>query len=295
MRESPTPAGPVTLCVLLWARPGAESGLIAYEDQVLDIASGYGGRVLQRARSERRRRATAGDPAAGVPDRAGRRGVHGGRAGGRHWPTSATGRRQDRGDRRPAGRRRSGSVTPAGRGAPTGTGRRRDAGRGVLDGCGVLDWVRGAGRLSRGHGLVMLPVPGSWRSGADGSVPRSARECRCRTGWSWWGQGFGGIGMAIALKQAGIEDFVVLDKADDLGGTWRDNSYPGLCCDVPSQLYSYSFRPWRWRPALPAARGDPGLPARAGRRARPRTAPALRRRGRGGRIRRAPRGLEPHP
>ena len=51
MRESPTPAGPVTLCVLLWARPGAESGLIAYEDQVLDIAAGYGGRVLQRARS----------------------------------------------------------------------------------------------------------------------------------------------------------------------------------------------------------------------------------------------------
>jgi uncharacterized protein (DUF1330 family) len=42
----------VTLCVLLWARPGAESGLIAYEDQVLGIASGYGGRVLQRARSE---------------------------------------------------------------------------------------------------------------------------------------------------------------------------------------------------------------------------------------------------
>ena len=51
MGESRTPAGPVTLCVLLWARPGAESGLVAYEDQVLDIASGYGGRVLQRARS----------------------------------------------------------------------------------------------------------------------------------------------------------------------------------------------------------------------------------------------------
>ena len=42
----------MTLCVLLWARPGAESGLIAYEGRVLDIASGYGGRVLQRARSE---------------------------------------------------------------------------------------------------------------------------------------------------------------------------------------------------------------------------------------------------
>ncbi len=65
------------------------------------------------------------------------------------------------------------------------------------------------------------------------------------------GAGFGGIGMAIALKRAGIEDFVVLDKADDLGGTWRDNSYPGLCCDVPSQLYSYSFRPWRWSRRFP--------------------------------------------
>src|SRR5215510_15650050 len=65
------------------------------------------------------------------------------------------------------------------------------------------------------------------------------------------GAGFGGIGMAVALKQAGIEDFVVLDKADDLGGIWRDNSYPGLCCDVPSQLYSYSFRPWRWSRRFP--------------------------------------------
>ena len=60
------------------------------------------------------------------------------------------------------------------------------------------------------------------------------------------GAGFGGIGMAIALKQAGIEDFIVVDRADDLGGTWRDNSYPGLSCDIPSHLYSFSFRPWRW-------------------------------------------------
>jgi cation diffusion facilitator CzcD-associated flavoprotein CzcO len=66
------------------------------------------------------------------------------------------------------------------------------------------------------------------------------------------GAGFGGIGMAIALKQAGINDFVVLDRADDLGGTWRDNSYPGLTCDVPSQLYSFSFRPWRWSRRYPA-------------------------------------------
>jgi cation diffusion facilitator CzcD-associated flavoprotein CzcO len=66
------------------------------------------------------------------------------------------------------------------------------------------------------------------------------------------GAGFGGIGMAIALKQAGIDDFVVLDRAGDLGGTWRDNSYPGLTCDVPSQLYSFSFRPWRWSRRFPA-------------------------------------------
>ena len=65
------------------------------------------------------------------------------------------------------------------------------------------------------------------------------------------GAGFGGIGMAIALKQAGIKDFVVLDRADDIGGTWRDNSYPGLCCDVPSHLYSFSFRPWPWSRRFP--------------------------------------------
>jgi len=55
------------------------------------------------------------------------------------------------------------------------------------------------------------------------------------------GAGFGGIGMGIALKEAGFHDFVILDKGDDLGGTWRDNQYPGCACDVPSPLYSYSF------------------------------------------------------
>jgi len=66
------------------------------------------------------------------------------------------------------------------------------------------------------------------------------------------GAGFGGIGMAIRLRQAGIEDFLVLDQANDLGGIWRDNSYPGLTCDIPSQLYSFSFRPWRWSWRYPA-------------------------------------------
>ena len=55
------------------------------------------------------------------------------------------------------------------------------------------------------------------------------------------GAGFGGIGMGIALKKAGFHDFVILDKGDDLGGTWRDNQYPGCACDVPSPLYSYSY------------------------------------------------------
>jgi cation diffusion facilitator CzcD-associated flavoprotein CzcO len=65
------------------------------------------------------------------------------------------------------------------------------------------------------------------------------------------GAGFGGIGMALALKRAGIEDFLVLDRAGDLGGTWRDNTYPGLACDVPSHLYSFSFRPGRWSRRFP--------------------------------------------
>ncbi|MEV0677931.1 NAD(P)/FAD-dependent oxidoreductase [Actinosynnema sp. NPDC050436] len=55
------------------------------------------------------------------------------------------------------------------------------------------------------------------------------------------GTGFAGLGMAIELKRTGERDFVVLEKAGDLGGTWRDNSYPGCACDVPSHMYSYSF------------------------------------------------------
>jgi len=57
------------------------------------------------------------------------------------------------------------------------------------------------------------------------------------------GAGFGGLGMAIALKAAGIDDFAVLEKGDDVGGVWRDNVYPGAACDIPSQLYSFSFAP----------------------------------------------------
>ncbi|MEH6365886.1 MAG: NAD(P)/FAD-dependent oxidoreductase [Pseudomonas marincola] len=57
------------------------------------------------------------------------------------------------------------------------------------------------------------------------------------------GTGFGGVGLAIKLKQAGIDDFILLEKASGVGGTWRENSYPGAACDVPSHLYSFSFEP----------------------------------------------------
>lgn len=57
------------------------------------------------------------------------------------------------------------------------------------------------------------------------------------------GAGFSGLCMAIQLKLAKINSFVVFEKADDIGGTWRDNLYPGCACDVPSHLYSYSFEP----------------------------------------------------
>ncbi len=57
------------------------------------------------------------------------------------------------------------------------------------------------------------------------------------------GAGFGGLAAAIRLQQAGIRDVVLLERGDDVGGTWRDNSYPGCACDVPSHLYSFSFAP----------------------------------------------------
>ncbi|HET9501044.1 MAG TPA: NAD(P)/FAD-dependent oxidoreductase [Marmoricola sp.] len=57
------------------------------------------------------------------------------------------------------------------------------------------------------------------------------------------GAGFAGLGTAIRLDEAGHGDFLVVDQGDTVGGTWRDNTYPGAACDVPSQLYSFSFAP----------------------------------------------------
>src|SRR5579875_3437383 len=55
------------------------------------------------------------------------------------------------------------------------------------------------------------------------------------------GSGFAGLGAAIQLARRGDHDYLVLDRGSEVGGTWRDNTYPGAACDVPSHLYSYSF------------------------------------------------------
>ncbi len=57
------------------------------------------------------------------------------------------------------------------------------------------------------------------------------------------GSGFGGIGTAVQLKRQGIDDFVIVERAGDVGGVWRDNRYPGAACDVASHLYSFSWAP----------------------------------------------------
>jgi len=74
---------------------------------------------------------------------------------------------------------------------------------------------------------------------ADATAPGETRHVRVAI----VGTGFSGLGMAIRLKQQGSDDFVVFERAGDIGGTWRDNTYPGCACDVPSHLYSFSFAP----------------------------------------------------
>jgi cation diffusion facilitator CzcD-associated flavoprotein CzcO len=58
------------------------------------------------------------------------------------------------------------------------------------------------------------------------------------------GGGFSGLCMAIKLREAGMNSFLLIEKSEDIGGTWYDNRYPGCACDIPSHLYSFSFDPW---------------------------------------------------
>jgi cation diffusion facilitator CzcD-associated flavoprotein CzcO len=84
--------------------------------------------------------------------------------------------------------------------------------------------------------LLDLPTGPAGAPGGDGGDATRVRIAIV-------GSGFSGLGLAIELKQAGIDDFVVLERADDVGGTWQANTYPGCQCDVPSHLYSFSFAP----------------------------------------------------
>src|SRR4051794_6891204 len=83
--------------------------------------------------------------------------------------------------------------------------------------------------------------PGESMSGISSNG--QARELPEHVRFAIAGTGFAGIGAGIKLKQAGIHDFVILERASEVGGTWRDNTYPGCACDVPSHLYSFSFEP----------------------------------------------------
>ncbi|SNS50914.1 Predicted flavoprotein CzcO associated with the cation diffusion facilitator CzcD [Geodermatophilus saharensis] len=86
--------------------------------------------------------------------------------------------------------------------------------------------------------MSQAPTVTSRHATAAGPLPAHARVVVV-------GGGFSGIGTVVALKRAGIDEVVVLERADSLGGTWRDNTYPGAACDVPSHLYSFSFAPKR--------------------------------------------------
>ena len=82
------------------------------------------------------------------------------------------------------------------------------------------------------------PAPAAGPSATAGAPPLPAHVRVAVVG-----AGFAGVGAGIRLREAGMTDFVILERAGAVGGTWRDNTYPGCTCDVPSHLYSYSFAP----------------------------------------------------
>lgn len=87
-----------------------------------------------------------------------------------------------------------------------------------------------------------MPVAPQRHVGGDhSSVPGAS--CRREVEVLVLGGGISGIGAAIGLREAGVDDVLILERADELGGTWRDNTYPGCACDIPSHLYSYPFAP----------------------------------------------------
>ena len=77
-----------------------------------------------------------------------------------------------------------------------------------------------------------------WSTGSTGSTEEAERR---HVGTLIIGSGFAGLGTAIRLSREGRDDYLVIERGSEVGGTWRDNTYPGAACDVPSHLYSYSF------------------------------------------------------
>ncbi|QDQ96963.1 flavin-containing monooxygenase [Tomitella fengzijianii] len=86
----------------------------------------------------------------------------------------------------------------------------------------------------------VVPEPGAGEGGAgEGGAARSADGY----GFAIIGAGLGGLAVAMELARSGRTDFVLLERAADVGGVWRDNTYPGAACDVPSPYYSFSYEP----------------------------------------------------
>ena len=81
------------------------------------------------------------------------------------------------------------------------------------------------------------------RSGDGGEGNRSEHRCEHHLRVVVVGAGFSGLSVASRLRERGEKDFVVLERGESVGGVWRDNTYPGVACDVPSHLYSLSFAP----------------------------------------------------
>lgn len=79
------------------------------------------------------------------------------------------------------------------------------------------------------------------RARSNGATPHESAQLDCEV--LIIGAGFGGMGAAIQLQRCGVQSFIIVDRADDLGGTWHANTYPGLTVDIPSVTYSYSFEP----------------------------------------------------
>ena len=77
-----------------------------------------------------------------------------------------------------------------------------------------------------------------------------------RTGVVIVGAGFGGLGIGIRLKRLGLNDFVILERSNSVGGVWSQNRYPGAACDVPAHLYSFSFAPRDDWPRKYASQGE---------------------------------------